>query len=194
MATEQAKILQTRHQAFLLNEALRGPWITICRLESHRDGLSHFSALIEKDRAQSVLERTGWDLMLGDGGPTICTSYGPNGPKHEYLRKSGEWIEPLAVYRKFPSRDDYVELAEEFRLYHNLYYDEAKKVYIKINDDGQEEEAAIIEGTTARVKLGLLSEYLAVRQMHFVLFFEGNYWSTKPGRNSASPPTTTSRR
>lgn len=177
MTTEQQKVLQTERQEFLKNDALRGPWITICRLESHRDGLSLYSALIPKERQQDVLGSTGWDLPLGSGGPSVCTSYGPNGPKTEYLRNASDWIEHLAVYRSFPSRNDYVELAEDFRLYHNLYYDEAKKVYLKLNDDGQEEEAAVIEGTTTKVKLRLLSEYLAVRQMHFVLYFEGNYWS-----------------
>jgi hypothetical protein len=177
MATETEKILQIERQAFLKSDALRGPWITICRLESHTDGLSLYAALIEKDREQSVLEQAGWDLMLGSGGPSICTGHGDDGPKTEYLRNASEWIEHLAVYRSFPSKDSYVELSEDFRLYHNLYYDASKNVYLKLNDDGQEEEGAIIERTQAKVKLRLLSEYLAVRQMHFVLFFEGNYWS-----------------
>jgi hypothetical protein len=183
MATEQEKILQIERQAFLKNDALRGPWITICNMESHTDGLSLFSALIQKDRLSKVLEQAGWDLSVGGGGPSVCT-----GTETEYLRNPNGWIEHLAVYRSFPSRDNYVEISEDFRLYHNLYYDAQRNVYLKLNDDGQEEEAAVIQGTTAKVKLRLLSEYLAVRQMHFVLFFEGNYWSKQSRKELGISP------
>jgi hypothetical protein len=177
MATEQDKFFQREYQQFLKSEALQGPWVTVFRIEPIRDGLSIFSALIEKGHRRRILEDAGWDLRYGDGGPSICTSYEQGRPVHEYLRLSHGWIEPIAHHRTFPSRDSYLELSEEFRLYHQLYYDAKRACYLKFHDDGHEEEAAVIDGMTARVKLHLLSDYLAVRQMDFVLFFEGNYWT-----------------
>ncbi len=177
MATEQDKFYQHEHQKFLKNEALRGPWVTIFQMNSVEDGLSLFCALIEKDHRGQVLEQSGWDLRYGDGGPSVCTSYDDDRPVNKYLRISHGWIEPIALYRKFPERENYVELSEDFRLFHNLYYDVKRNCFLKFNDDGHEEEVAVINGTTVKVKLHLLTDYLAVRQMDFVLFFEGNYRS-----------------
>ena len=136
MAAEQDKFFQLGHQRFLKEEVLRGPWVTIFRIESSRDGLSLFSALVEKDHRSRILEDAGWDLRYGDGGPSTSTRCENGKPVHEYVRLSHEWIEPLALHRTFPSRENYVELSEEFRLYHQLYYDAKRNCYLKFQDDG----------------------------------------------------------
>ena len=45
--------------------------------------------------------------------------------------------------------------------------------------DLSQSASVIIERKTVKVRLRLLAEYLAVRQMDFVLFFEGNHWSSQ---------------
>ncbi len=127
--------------------------------------------------AADVLRQGGWDLLYGNGGQSVCTSYEDGHPVNEYLRHSHEWIEPLALYREFPKRDNYVELAEDIRIFHSLYFDAKRSAFLKFHDDGNEEEVAVIDGLMLKVKLHLLVDYLAVRQMDFVLFFEGNYRS-----------------
>ena len=107
-------------------------------------GFPSFRLSLKNHAAERCWRQAAWDLSYGAGGPSVCTSYDADGPKTEYLRNPNEGIEHLAVYRSFPSRENYVELAEDFRLYHNLFYDAQRNVYLKLNDDGQEEEAAII--------------------------------------------------
>ena len=52
----------------------------------------------------------------------------------EYLRyRVDNGVEPLIIGRSFHRvRDDYREISEEFRLFHDLYHDRKTDQYIKI--------------------------------------------------------------
>ena len=52
-----------------------------------------------------------------------------------------EGLEPLILRRSFGgTRESADEVVEEFRLFHNLFHEAKSNAYLKIRDDGNEEE------------------------------------------------------
>ena len=71
-----------------------------------------------------AMKEPSWDLMLGSGRPGFVTSWEDGIEKNEYYRDTHEGFRHLVLYRDFHGRkDSYLEVLEEFRLLHNLYYD-----------------------------------------------------------------------
>ena len=89
-------------------------------------------------------------------------------------------IESLVTRRDFYGvREDYFELNEEFRLFHNLYHDRIENRYIKIDDEGEETVVAVIENERNRVRVRLqeLRQFLAIKEMHLSLQFDHRVYS-----------------
>lgn len=62
---------------FIKNEFGEGPWITLYKNLNKEDKSGDgalFSCLAPVDITESAMENYGWDLGLGDGGPSIVTS------------------------------------------------------------------------------------------------------------------------
>lgn len=62
-----------------------------------------------------------------------------------------------------------MEISEEFRLYHNLYYDSRKSEFIFLSESGEEDTAAKIEKTgnnlRVQIKTKYLRDFLAAKSM-----------------------------
>ena len=67
-------------------------------------------------------------------------------------------------------RDDYLELSEDFRLFHNLHSDRGDE-FTLIRGDGNEETVAQLDqpDKSARVRLNELKEYLLAKEMHLCI-------------------------
>lgn len=176
---EQALLLQIARRRYIESVVLAGPWITAYDQSGEfLSSLSHFCALIPKSARKQVLSTLGWDLLIGHGVPSVWVGGGKIGYSRLGLDND---IEPFVHYRSFHGiRPSYVEVIEEFRLYHNLYYDRPKNAHIFIDEDGNEENAVLIEQDKLRVKLHLLTKFLSVKQKDFVIFFQGDYSSRHP--------------
>ncbi|MDP8162540.1 hypothetical protein QJU89_04475 [Pasteurella skyensis] len=162
-----------------LNELLRNPKPTEMLIvyfssygDNHNCGIH--PALIPIDQKEDILLDYGWDLRHEEGLPENI-AYCSNGEKKiEYLRFGNDrGIEPLVICRNFHGiREDYIEISEEFRLYHNLYYDAKNNTYIKIESDGS--ETTIIEVSKDQVKIRVkeLKQFLAVKDMFLSIQFD----------------------
>lgn len=126
-----------------------------------------YCALIPHDRIDDALSSTGWDLKHGQGLPCSNGSY--RFPETlQYLRfGNSDGIEPLVVDRSFSgSRDDYLEISEEFRLFHNLYHDRQRDEYIKMDEGGNEIVVAVVEPKLVKIRMKELRQFLAIKEMY----------------------------
>ncbi len=139
------------------------------------DSGAYFSALIPNSKFKEVLDKDRWDLLIDGGRPGFVTHHENGKPVTEYYRFD-EGIEPLVYWRTFTGRkESHIEISEEFRLYFNLFENNLssnKRVLIYTDDDGEEDDVALIEKDKASIKLKYIKEFLAAKQMHLAIYFE----------------------
>ena len=78
-------------------------------------------------------------------------------------------------WKNYPSE---IEIAEEFRLFWNLYHDKARQIFLHSDATGTEHTVVRLTGSRVEVQLKFLVDFLRAKQMHLALQWEGNYWST----------------
>ena len=137
------------------------------------DHHSIYCALIPSGQIEDALSRDTWDLSHGQGLPSWDGVY--ELPETlEYLRFGNhDGIEPLVIDRSFfGPREDYVEISEEFRLFHNLYHDKRRDEYVKLDDSGNEIVVAVVKLKLVKIRLKELRQFLAIKEMHLSIQFD----------------------
>lgn len=172
---------QNEWQKFFSESLPTTPWITVYK--SRREGdddITIFSGLVPVDKIPKSLKSESWDISIGQGGPGFITYYNQGEDEQtEYKRNLNDYlIEPIVIFREFHGmKDDYLEIQEEFRLFHNLYADPKRNVLVKIHDDGSEEDAVIIESRKVDIKTKFIRQYMAARQMGLAIYFDSFRYS-----------------
>jgi hypothetical protein len=151
-------------------------WVTVYKQDpinngDHDGGM--YCALVSEDKTEKAMQEAGWDLMIGSGGPGFCTSYENGESTTTYYTNSDEGFLRLVLNRDFHGRkDDYIEILEEFRLFHNLYYDKKTEHYLSFDDAGDEVEVVRFDGKEVKIRRRFLRSFMAARQMYLLLYFE----------------------
>jgi hypothetical protein len=161
-------------QAAIQSQLGKTDWITLYEYTTTSDpdqDIVHFSALLPESKVNEALDSPDWDLRIGSGMPGHI--FGP-GDQVAYERfGDNDGIEPIIFDRSFYGiKPSYLELAEEFRHYFNLYENKQTGSYILVDDDGEEIEGARISDRRVEVRLRYLKRFLAVKGMKLALYFE----------------------
>ena len=147
---DRKRLAQEKSLEWLLRDMKPAEMITVHRWvknDSHEYAI--YCALIPSYKIEGALsDPADWDLHFYEGTPSAVDV-----GQFQYLRYGNDsQIEPLVVNREFNEsqinygkRTEYSEISEEFRLFHNLYYDKEKDKYIKIDDEGNEHIVVVVE-------------------------------------------------
>jgi len=172
---------QNEWQKFFSESLPTTPWLTVYKSRRKGDDdITIFSGLVPVDSIPKSLESESWDISIGQGGPGFVTYYNQGEDERtEYKRNLNDYlIEPIVIFREFHGmKDDYLEIQEEFRLFHNLYDDPKRNVLVKIHDDGNEEDAVTIESKKIQIKTKFIKQYMAAKQMGLAIYFDGFRYS-----------------
>ena len=145
-------------------------------LERSNDTYSHgiYCALIPSKHIDKVLDSLNWDLMHGEGLPGSVAYREDKNRKVDYLRYGNtDGVEPLVIDREFQGiREGYLEISEEFRLFHRLYHDRKSNRYIKIDEGGEEQVIAVVEPEQVKIRLKEIRQFLAIKEMHLSIQFD----------------------
>jgi hypothetical protein len=154
----------------------RDQWTTVWR--TWREGKENggiYCGLAPPDYRARALARPDWDLMVTDGRPGFSQGPGPDGELvTTYHREGGDGsVEPLVLAREFHGlHPSYLEIVQEFRLFHNLWWDDERCACMRGHEDGSEEVAIEYCDNEVRVKTRLLRQYQAARQLDLLLFID----------------------
>ena len=166
-------------QAEMLEELRRdrstAEMLTVYLEQQDNDCLrSIYCALIPSKQIDKVLDTLNWDLMHDDGLPDSVEYLEESNRKIDYLRYGNtKGIEPLVIDRKFHGiREDYLEISEEFRLFHRLYHDGKSNQYVKIDEGGDEQVVAVVEPNHVKIRLKEIRQFLAIKEMHLSIQFD----------------------
>lgn len=173
--TEKERLTQTKMLEWIKRTPQLTEMVTVYLSDDqtpHHHGI--YCALIPSDQIERVLSDSSWDLSHGQGMPGSIKYHEGGQERVEYLRfGNDDGIEPLVIDRDFHGmRDDYMELCEEFRFFHQLYHDRKQNQYVKIDDDGNENLVAIIEANRIQIRLKELRQFLAIKEMHLSIQFD----------------------
>jgi len=168
---------------------LNDVWLKVyCFKREEKDIYATFCALMpnEKNLIKRVLMHPYWEISFDYGYPGFWRG-GADGAIHyeRFGRSHGEIpFEPLVLCRSFYGlRENSVELSEDFRLYHNLYYDRNKNEFIFIDKSGEEDVAAKIEKINddfkVHIKTIYLRDFLAAKKMVLIRFYDHIRYSEK---------------
>lgn len=142
--------------------------------EKDEHDITVYCALVPNDRVEIVLGNTSWDLQLGDGLPGSVIYHRGEEKRIEYQRfGNDEGVEPLVIYRHFHNmREPYLEISEEFRLFHQLCYDRKQDRYTKFDRAGNENLVVVARPERVEVRLLEIRQFLAIKEMHLAVMFD----------------------
>jgi hypothetical protein len=158
-----------------------GQWITVyshARTSDESAGL--YSGLVPLRDLDTVMEDHCWDIMIGSGHPgCVVSGFGGENQEVRYYRLGDGPVEPIVVYREFHGAvPDYVEVSEEFRLFHRLCWDRKRDVYVAFDESGDPEDVITIKPDRVEIRSKYLKQYLAIRDMALLLYFDLDRYST----------------
>lgn len=172
---EQTRLKQARHLQWFKGSFSPTEMVPACLKdfsEDHNYGIH--CALIPLTNLEQTLKTRTWDLFHNDGMPGASRSYS-EGKEHVSYHRFGKSraAEPLVIDRQFSSlRTNYSEISEEFRLFHDLYFDRKKDQYLKFDGPGNTEVIVTIKENRVDIRLKEILQYLAIKEMYLSIQFD----------------------
>ena len=140
---------------------------------------SMWCALLDGDAVARAVAHDGWDLLIGDGKPGFSRSHFEDKEVTTYHRygESGG-VRPLILYRSFHSAfQQYVEVDEEFRLFHDLAEDKSRGLLLSFDSSGREVPVVRVKPKEVQVGLKYLRQFQAGIGMHVAIFIDSVRYS-----------------
>jgi len=148
------------------------PWITLYEYYKgdSEDRWIH-AAIIPLIKKENCLKKASWDIGLDGGLPGFCEWIHEN--RIEYLRYGNtEGIEPLVFYRDFYDvKPSNIDISQEFIHYFSLWHNQELNIFVKIHDDGFEEEVIRVKQELVQFNLKYIKEYISVKKGLLALFY-----------------------
>lgn len=150
-----------------------GDWIDVYSdFVNDNDHLAMHAILVPNDKVGSVLATESWGHISPNTLHPGCVRYGDDSIQYHRFGND-EGYEPIVIYRHFYDvKPSYLDISEEFKLFHNLFFDKKNEKYFKVRDDGAEVE--VIRQTERQISIRAveLKQFLAVKEMHLALLFD----------------------
>ena len=136
-------------------------------------------ALLDEKAATKAMTHDYWDLMIDEGMPCLSQSWAAGTEVTTYHRFGDDnGVRPLVVYRSFYGAfRKYMELDEEFRLYHNLAEDRGRGLLLSFDTSGREIEVVRITQNKVQARLKFLRQFQAGTGLHLAVYFDSVRYS-----------------
>jgi len=155
-------------------------WIPVNTVtDLSRDEVALFGELVQNELVNDCLSRDGWDLHKSHIGPQCSFSYEEGEDIVTYSRLGTPFgIEPIIIPRDFHGLlPSYQELVEEYRLFHQLYYDVKNNIFDKLLESGITDTVARVKGREFQLKRKYLKEFLGIKNMSLIIQFDSVRYS-----------------
>jgi hypothetical protein len=153
-----------------------GEWISVFALDNVFSDVERgcfFCVLMDNSLIADALKKHSWEIHgIGAAQPGLI-EYWEGGKKirTRYVKNSDDGIENIVQWRTFPGIEErYFEIAEDFRLFYNLY--QKDKQFFHFDDNGDKHLVAEIGTDEVKIKVQYLKKYISVRGMSLMVYFE----------------------
>ncbi|MFZ5930975.1 MAG: hypothetical protein ACOY15_07140 [Pseudomonadota bacterium] len=167
----------------LLPKIGKEQWQTLylaSRDSSHQ--LTVWCAFLDEEAVDRAILDESWDLTIGDGTPTFCQKWSDGKSVTTYHRFGNDsGVRPLVLHRSFHDAfPQYVEVDEEFRLYHDLAEDKKRGLLLSFDTSGREIEVVRIKSNEVRALLKHLRQFQAAIGLHLAIYVDSVRYSLIP--------------
>ena len=173
-------ILQTDVTGELLSKIGKEQWqILYLRADDPPHQFGMWCALLDEEAATRAMGQDGWDLLIGDGKPCFSTSW-PDGKESIAYHRFGscDGVRPLVLYRSFHGAfPQYLEIDEEFRLYHDLAEDKSRGLLLGFDPSGREIEVVRVKQSDVQARLRYLRQFQAGTRLHLAIYIDSIRYS-----------------
>jgi hypothetical protein len=182
--TDRKRLLQKHNLEWIRRDLKATDMVIVCRpnLGKIRSGYFILGGLIPYNLPEEILSGENVSDVIENVWPEPTAYRSDRESPIKYFRwgvnqdKYGS--EPLVIERQFSKmKEDYLEISEEFRLFHNLYHDKETNTYIKIDDAGNETTVVVVKPDEVQMRLHEIRQFLAIKEMYLSLLFEFNEYS-----------------
>lgn len=159
--------------AFEVNE-----WVTVFDDEKGADGSRLVLAyLLDEGEVARDMAQAGFEFHAGSGRPGFVTMYDGGESRTVYEPIGGDGRVPLVHYRLFEGPfPSVVDLAEDFRLFWDLYPEPSTGRFVLLDDVGDTVVVAEQADSTLRVRKSFLRRHQAARQLGLCLQIVVDRW------------------
>ena len=168
-------LLQTDVIEELLPSIGKNPWQVLhLNTDNGPYRLGMWSMLLNKSAVKKAMKRDSWDLHRGDGRPGFSQSWTKGKEVTTYERfGNDDGFRPFVLYRSFwGAFPEYVELDEQFRLYHDLAEDKERGLLLSFDESGREIQVARITPDEVYVQLKYLRQFQAGTGLYLAIYFD----------------------
>ncbi len=157
---------------------LEDKWITLYRRYKTENGFekgSIYTGLVKRKYIKEILDTTNWERIPEYGLYGITIGWCNKRKTIFYNTYHDKEVEPIVYIRDFEGcHPDIISIIEEFILNFQLIVKEHQNntSYYFIDDNRREEEAIRIEDNLVRIDRKFLLEYVYVKRMDLVLYFD----------------------
>lgn len=160
-----------------------GPWTVVYKSWNNDDSNGGFFAAFTPPSSRSkLLESTSWDLSIGEGQPGFIEYWGKR-RRNKYLRYGNDdGIEPIVIVQSHHGIKPRMlpQLAEEFRLFHNLWVTPDGTRLYKVYTDGNDSVAVEVAEDEVSIRTNLLRQFQAGRQLDLMLYVDSIQFVNDP--------------
>ena len=181
---DRERLAQGNNLEWIRRDLKATEMVTVVRwdLETLRQDYFILGGLIPSNMVEEILSREHISHVIENVWPKPAAYLPPGGSEIEYFRwgvdENMYGSEPLVIGRRFSKmKENYFEISEEFRLFHNLYHDRARDAYIKIDEAGNEITVAVVKSDKVQIRLKEVQQFLAIKEMYLSILFEFNEYS-----------------
>lgn len=167
----------------LLPKIGKEKWQTLFRSADHPPHtFGMWCALLDNDAVDRASDHDCWDLMIGDGKPGFSQSWAGGKEVTTYHRFGTDGgVRPLVLYRSFHDAfPQYVEIDEEFRLYHDLAEDKTRRLLLAFDESGREIEVVRFSPREVQAQLKYLRQFQAGTGLHLAIYVDSIRYSNIP--------------
>ena len=176
--TDRERLLQKRNLEWIRRNIKATEMVTVywCPQESIKRHCFIFGGLIPSNLVEAILSGQHLSDVIENVWPEPA-AYPSEKSEVKYFRWGVDedmyGSEPLVICRQFSGiKENYIEISEEFRLFHNLYHDKEKNTYIKIDDAGNQETIAIVKPDEVQIRHKEIRQFLAIKEMYLSMLFQ----------------------
>ena len=182
--SDQERLSQAHSLAWIGRDLKTTEMITICRWNSENVRADYFilGGLIPSNLVEEILSEEHISDVIENVWAEPAAYAPPGESKIKYFRWGVEenmyGLEPLVIGRQFSKmKENYFEISEEFRLFHNLYHDKETNTYIKIDEAGNDVKVVLVKSNEVQIRLKEIRQFLAIKEMYLSMLFEFNEYS-----------------